>query len=72
MPLEMTADIFKKQLCLILSENLDNSQYTGTTALVVCLNMYSRIHPASVGWISQYIHWCKQGDNPYTKQVSPY
>lgn len=56
MPLEMTADIIRKQLCFVPSENLDNSQYTGTTALIVCLNMYSRIHPASVGWVSLYIH----------------
>lgn len=54
MPLEMTADIIRKQLCFVPSENLDNSQYTGTTALIVCLNMYSRIHPASVGWVSLF------------------
>lgn len=35
MSLEMTADIARKQLCLVLSENLDNSKYTRMIAQVV-------------------------------------
>ena len=35
MPLEMMASIIRKQHSFVLSENLDNSQYTGTTAQVV-------------------------------------
>lgn len=49
MSLEMTADIARKQLCLVLSENLDNSKYTRMTAQVVYPNVYSFIHPALVG-----------------------
>ncbi len=45
MPLEMMASIIRKQHSFVLSENLDNSQYTGTTAQVVYLNMYTHIHP---------------------------
>ncbi len=55
MSLEMMASIIRKQHSFVLSENLDNSQYTGTTAKVVYLNMYTHIHPASVGWVSLYI-----------------
>ena len=55
MSLEMMTSIIRKQQGFVLSENLDNSQYTGTTAKVVCLNMYTHIHPASVGWVSLYI-----------------
>ena len=59
MPLEIPADIIRKQRCFVLSENLDNSQYTGTTAQVVYLNMYTHIHPASVGWVTLYTYWCE-------------
>ena len=54
MSLEMMASIIRKQHSFVLSENLDNSQYTGTTAQVVYLNMYTHIHPASVGWVSLF------------------
>lgn len=37
------ASIIRKQQSFVLSENLDNSQYTGTTAKVVYLNMYTHI-----------------------------
>ena len=59
MSLEMMASIIRKQHSFVLSENLDNSQYTGTTAQVVYLNMYTHIHPASVGWVSTYTLWCE-------------
>ena len=55
MSLEIMTSIIRKRQGFVLSENLDNSQYTGTTAKVVCLNMYTHIHPASVGWVSLYI-----------------
>ena len=54
MPLVMAADIKRQQLRLVRTENLDSSQYTRMTTLVVCPNMYSRIHPASVGWVSLF------------------
>lgn len=57
MSLEMTADIARKQLCLVLSENLDNSKYTRMTAQVVYPNVYSFIHPALVGWVYTYTFW---------------
>ena len=55
----MTADITSKQPCLVLSENLDNSQCTRTKAEVVRPIVYNCIHPISVGWITSYTHWCE-------------
>lgn len=55
MPLEMTADIARKQLCLVLSENLDNSKYTRMTAQVVypkCVFLY----PSRFSGMGIYIH----------------
>ena len=54
MPLVMAADIKRQQLRLVRTENLDSSQYTRMTVLVVCPNMYTNIHPASVGWVSLF------------------
>ena len=67
MPLEMTTDMVRKQLCFVLSENLDNSKYTRMTAQVVYPNVYSCIHPALVGWISTYTFWCGQTSSFYTQ-----
>lgn len=56
---DVTADITSKQPCLVLSENLDNSQCTRTKAEVVRPIVYYRIHPISVGWINIYTNWCE-------------
>ena len=59
MPLEMMASIIRKQHSFVLSENLDNSQYTGTKTEVVHPTVYYCIHSASAGWVSTYTHWCE-------------
>ena len=59
MPLEIPADIIRKQRCFVLSENLDNSQCTRMKAEVVRPIVYYCIHPISAGWVSTYTHWCE-------------
>lgn len=54
-----TADIVRKQPCLVRTENLDNSLYTRTKSEVVRPIVYHCIHPISVGWVSTYTHWCE-------------
>lgn len=59
MPLEIPADIIRKQRCFVLSENLDNSQCTRMKAEVVRPIVYYCIHPISVGWVTLYTYWCE-------------
>lgn len=59
MPLEIPADIIRKQRCFVLSENLDNSQCTRMKAEVVRPIVYYYIHPISVGWVTLYTYWCE-------------
>ena len=59
MPLEIPADIIRKQRCFVLSENLDNSQCTRIKAEVVRPIVYYCIHPISVGWVTLYTYWCE-------------
>ena len=59
MPLEIPADIIRKQRCFVLSENLDNSQCTRMKAEVVRPILYYCIHPISVGWATLYTYWCE-------------
>ena len=59
MPLEMPADIIRKQRCFVLSENLDNSKCTRMKAEVVRPIVYYCIHPISVGWVTLYTYWCE-------------
>lgn len=54
-----TADIFRKQQCLIPSENLDNSRYVGMRAEVVCPSVYNSACPISLGQVTIYASWCK-------------
>ena len=54
-----TTNIIRKQLCLVRTENLDNSVYTRTKSEVVRPIVYYCIHPAHVGWVSTYTHWCE-------------
>ena len=56
---KQTADMLRKQPCLVRTENLDNSLYTRTKSEVVRPIVYHRIHPAQVGWVSTYTHWCE-------------
>lgn len=56
---DIAADIIRKQPCLVRTENLDNSLYTRTKSEVVHPVVYYRIHPAQVGWVSTYTHWCE-------------
>ena len=56
---KLTADILRKQPCLVRTENLDNSLYTRTKTEVVRPTVYYCIHSASVGWGSTYTHWCE-------------
>lgn len=55
----IATDIIRKQPCLVRTENLDNSLYTRTKSEVVHPVVYYRIHPAQVGWVSTYTHWCE-------------
>ena len=59
---KQTADILRKQPCLVRTENLDNSLYTRTKTEVVHPTVYYCIHSASAGWgcvIIDYGHlWC--------------
>ena len=55
----IATDIIRKQPCLVRTENLDNSLYTRTKSEVVRPIVYHRIHPAQVGWVSTYTHWCE-------------
>ena len=54
-----TADIFRKQQCLIPSENLDNSRYVGMKAEVVRPTVYYRARPISVGRTTLYAYRCE-------------
>ena len=56
---KLTADILRKQPCLVRTENLDNSLYTRTKSEVVRPTVYYCIHSASVGWGSTYTLWCE-------------
>ena len=56
---KLTADILRKQPCLVRTENLDNSLYTRTKTEVVHPTVYYCIHSASAGWVSTYTHWCE-------------
>ena len=56
---KQTADILRKQPCLVRTENLDNSLYTRTKTEVVHPTVYYCIHSASAGWVSTYTHWCE-------------
>lgn len=56
---KQAADMLRKQLCLVRTENLDNSLYTRTKTEVVHPTVYYCIHSASAGWVSTYTHWCE-------------
>ena len=56
---KQTADILRKEPCLVRTENLDNSLYTRTKTEVVHPTVYYCIHSASAGWVSTYTHWCE-------------
>ena len=56
---KQTADILRKQPCLVRTENLDNSLYTRTKTEVVHPTVYYCIHSASAGWVLTYTHWCE-------------
>ena len=51
---KQTADMLRKQPCLVRTENLDNSLYTRTKTEVVHPTVYYCIHSASAGWVSTY------------------
>ena len=56
---KLTADILRKQPCLVRTENLDNSLYTRTKTEVVHPTVYYCIHSASAGWTLIYTLWCE-------------
>ena len=56
---KQTADMLRKQPCLVRTENLDNSLYTRTKTEVVHPTVYYCIHSAAAGWVSTYTHWCE-------------
>ena len=56
---KLTADILRKQPCLVRTENLDNSLYTRTKTEVVHPIVYYCIHSASAGWTLIYTLWCE-------------
>ena len=55
----LTADILRKQLCFVPSENLDNSRYVGMKAEVVRPTVYYRARPISVGRTTLYAYRCE-------------
>lgn len=56
---KQAADMLRKQLCLVRTENLDNSLYTRTKTEVVHPTVYYCIHSASAGWTLIYTLWCE-------------
>ena len=56
---KQTADMLRKQPCLVRTENLDNSLYARTKSEVVQPIVYYCNHSASAGWVSTYTHWCE-------------
>ena len=55
----LTADILRKQLCFVPSENLDNSRYVGMKAEVVRPTVYNGVRPISVERTTLYTYWCE-------------
>ena len=56
---KQTADMLRKQPCLVRTENLDNSLYARTKSEVVQPIVYYCNHSALVGWVSTYTPWCE-------------
>ena len=55
----LTADILRKQQCIIPSENLDNSQYVGMRAEVVRPIVYYSVRPIFMGRATIYAYRCE-------------
>ena len=55
----LTADILRKQLCFVPSENLDNSQYVGMRVEVVRPIVYYSARPIHLGRTTLYTYRCE-------------